>query len=29
MKKYYFIKTNGYNMVVSVSDECRYITEKQ
>lgn len=28
MKKYYFIKTNGYNMVASVSeDECRYITE--
>lgn len=28
MKKYYFIKTNGYNIIVSVSEyECRYITE--
>lgn len=29
MKKLYFCKTNGYNMVVSVDDEnnCRYLTE--
>lgn len=29
MKKLYFIKTNGYNMVVSVDGEnnCRYLTE--
>lgn len=29
MKKLYFCKTNGYNMVVSVDSEssCRYLTE--
>lgn len=29
MKKLYFCKTNGYNMVVSVNSEnnCRYLTE--
>lgn len=31
MKKLYFIKTNGYNMVVSVDEanNCRYITETE
>ena len=31
MKKLYFVKTNGYNMLVSVDDEynCRYLTETE
>ena len=30
MTKYYFIKTNGYTMVASVSEEgCRYMTENE
>lgn len=29
MKKLFFVKTNGYNMIVSVDEnnECRYLTE--
>lgn len=31
MKKLYFIKTNGYDMIVSVDEErnCRYLTETE
>lgn len=31
MKKLYFVKTNGYNMLVSVDEEynCRYLTETE
>lgn len=31
MKKLYFVKTNGYNMLVSIDQEnnCRYLTETE